>query len=502
MQPQRIWSPQQKVVYRSVEEGTGHLVVVARAGCAKTTTIEECALRVAVGFMKVAVVAFNKSIKEELRGRLPARIDVLTTHGLGLRALGPAWEHKVGKLDPSKSRIRERQIIKQAIPDPFYDDKVIVTDITKLMRIAKAKLASTPEEFVKIMQSYDCLPVEPITEEQYINWANAALLISRTPNQFITYDDMCYVPAVLGMKTGRYDYLFVDEGQDLTKAQRRLSQTGLKDKHSRIIVCGDDRQALYTFRGADENSISEFIEELKATVLPLTRTYRCPKAVVRLVNEFVPDFEAAPEAPEGLVKGGTETQMREHWQPGDFVLSRSNAPLPRLCLAALSAGIPAYIQGKDIGGSLSNLVTKSKTKTTVELAAWLLKWSVTEVARLTAAEEDEEKIEEVYDKVAAINAIAEGLEFVSQLQARIENLFDDNETTTKRRGIMFSSVHKAKGLETECVWMLENTFRPGKNLEEDNIYYVAATRTKHDLYLITLDKRGKKARPDEEIEVQ
>ncbi len=496
MQPERVWSPQQKVIYQNVEEEDGNLIILARAGCGKTTTLQHAALLMAVGQTRVGVVAFNKDIKEELRNRLPARIDVLTTHGLGLRALGPAWEPKVGKLNPEKSRFREREIIKQALPTLIYDDKVVVADVTKLMRLSKARLPETADDFRHIMNAYDCSPAAPITEEQYIAWVQAALEISRTPNQFITYDDMCYVPAYFKMRTGRYDNLLVDEGQDLNKAQRILTKNGVKDKNSRIIVCGDDRQALYTFRGADENSINEYIEDLNAKVLPLTRTYRCPRLVVELVNEFVPDFEAAPDAPEGFIKTGSETQMRTHWRSGDFVLSRTNAPLPRLCLAALSAGIPAHIQGKDIGGTLSTLIDKSKSRTTEELAAWLLKWSTTEIKRLTAAEEDEDKLEEVYDKMAAINAIAEGLEFVKDVQIRIDKLFDDN----AGKGIMFSSVHKAKGLEADCVWMLDNTFRPGKNIEEDNIYYVAATRTKHDLYLITLDKKGKKKNAEEAVE--
>ena len=47
------------------------------------------------------------------------------------------------------------------------------------------------------------------------------------------------------------------------------------------------------FAGASANALDELIDELQAEVLPLTMTWRCPKAVVRLAQRIVPDIEAA-----------------------------------------------------------------------------------------------------------------------------------------------------------------------------------------------------------------
>jgi superfamily I DNA/RNA helicase len=49
--------------------------------------------------------------------------------------------------------------------------------------------------------------------------------------------------------------------------------------------------------------------------------------------------------------------------------------------------------------------------------------------------------------------------------------------------ITCSSVHKAKGLEAERVFVLAKTLRGGSR-EEENIAYVAYTRAKMDLVLV------------------
>lgn len=57
---------------------------------------------------------------------------------------------------------------------------------------------------------------------------------------------------------------------------------------------------------------------------------------------------------------------------------------------------------------------------------------------------------------------------------------------------MFSTVHRAKGLEADRVWLLETTFKAKRRgedegdgwrsgAEEANIRYVAITRSKHEL---------------------
>jgi superfamily I DNA/RNA helicase len=71
---------------------------------------------------------------------------------------------------------------------------------------------------------------------------------------------------------------------------------------------------------------------------------------------------------------------------------------------------------------------------------------------------------------------------VRDIESRIYSLFTDDGLGSAGV-ITCSSVHKAKGLEADNVFVLEGTFRPGKE-EENNIYYVAVTRAKNRLIFV------------------
>jgi superfamily I DNA/RNA helicase len=117
----------------------------------------------------------------------------------------------------------------------------------------------------------------------------------------IDFDDMILFPLIknLRVKFGK-DVIFLDEAQDLSRARQALARKFLKPS-GRLVIVGDDRQAIYGFSGADAAALDNLVQSMNATVLPLSITWRCPKAVVSLAQTIVPDIEAAPTAPEGVV---------------------------------------------------------------------------------------------------------------------------------------------------------------------------------------------------------
>jgi len=294
---------------------------------------------------------------------------------------------------------------------------------------------------------------------------------------------MIWLPTIYDLRPKTYDVVFVDEAQDLNNCQRWMIDHTLR-KGGRLIAVGDPRQAIYQFRGAGSNVIDDLVATFDAKVLPLSITYRCPKKVVDIAKETVPDYEAADTAPEGIVEYCGWNDCVAKAQPGCFVLSRANAPLMRMCLSLLSRGVPAQIAGKDIGKNLTTLIEKSKTKTVPSLTAWLDRFQAKEQKRLMPDRKAAYNL--VCDKVDCLNVLTEGKETTIGVTQRIEKIFSDTDSTSV---VMCSTVHKAKGLERPVVWVLEDTFR-GDSIEEANIWYVAITRSMGTLMLVSNQGQG------------
>lgn len=149
-------------------------------------------------------------------------------------------------------------------------------------------------------------------------------------------------------------------------------------------------------------------------------------------------------------------------------------------MALLKAGVPANIQGRDVGANLLYFIKKSKAKTINKFIDYVNEWKEIELKRLLS---EKKKTDNCEDKVECLLNLCEGTLTIKDLQENIEKLFNDVDDDKK---VIFSTVHKAKGLERDRVFMLVDTFRygPGVTGEEANIYYVAATRAKKKLFMV------------------
>jgi superfamily I DNA/RNA helicase len=270
----------------------------------------------------------------------------------------------------------------------------------------------------------------------------------------------------------------------MAEAQLRLALAATSE-FGRVCVCGDEKQAIYGFRGADSNSLDRLKDALGAEELGLKTTYRCPKSVVRLANHFVADYYAADEAPEGTVVEKASVLTAE---PGDFVLSRTNAALVGPCLDLIRTGKRAYIKGSEIGKAALTLV--EKLGPCADLAVLKkkldrqLKTALDKIGDGCSRADTAKRIH-LRDQYDVVEAFIEGSDTYAALLANIRATFAD---APKDDAIMCSTVHKAKGLEATNVFLVVDTFKRSSD-EEDNICYVAATRAKRSLHLLGERKR-------------
>lgn len=490
----RDWSPQQAAIFDWFTAGHGNLVVRARAGTGKTTTILEGIDRAPES--SPLLVAFNKRIAEELTRKLRnPRARAMTLHSLGFGFIRRTWSNVRVDEDRAWRLAREcwgrhrapvenrpPRVIGETAPD------AVITAVVKLASLGKnaAPFASL-SDLVDLALTYNVQPengwADEVPVEQLAEVALSAMVAAARRDGTVDFDDMVFLPVVNRMTRPTYDLVVVDEAQDMNATQLLLAQAVAS---GRVCVVGDDRQAIYGFRGADGNALDRLRSELRAAELPLTVTYRCPQVVVHEAAKLVPDYTAAPTAPEGELGRVTPDAMMKLAAPSDFILSRTNAPLAPVCLALLRQGTRARIEGRDVAKGLVSLVKRMKCDAIPDLMAKLARWQERETAKLAATKRRvaEARMEYIADQVATVEALTDGLADVAELVARIEELF----SVASGPAVVCSTVHKAKGLEAERVFILADTlYCNGKrdSEEERNIHYVALTRAKASLVLVT-----------------
>lgn len=470
---ERDWSNLQRAVFNDIARGTGHTQIDAFAGTGKSTTIAEGTYHVPKG-VSVGFFAFAKANVKDLEAKVPAGVDTLTFHSFGYRASRKVFP-RVIKPDTKGEKLHGFIKAERGEEPETFD---VRDSIAKTVSLAKGYLAETYDEIDAIMDHHD-VNTHTDMRESFITTVLKVLDGCKRDTNRMDFDDMIWFPNIFDVPVTQYGMTFIDEDQDLNIAQINL---GLKcaGGNGRIISVGDERQAIYGFRGADSNAIQNIVTRLNSKRLTLSVTYRCAKAIVALAQQFVPDLEAAPSAPEGLVQDVTYGDLEHMVRPGDFILSRTNAPLLRQCLALLKANMPANILGRDLGKHMISLIRRSGAASVDGFLDYVNSYEAIEMARLVKANR---KTDTLVDKMDCLRALCEGTNSLAQVKDNIKKIFHDGDDTKDR--VILSTTHRAKGMERDKVFMLAQTYKPGiGNIEEDNLTYVAYTRAKRALYLV------------------
>jgi DNA helicase II / ATP-dependent DNA helicase PcrA len=468
----RSWSNYQHDIFKDIESGKGNTQVDAFAGSGKSSSIVEGFYHMPFG-TQALMCAFAKPIQTELEKKAPDGVTVLTLHSLGYRAARKVFT-RVGKPDDKGEKLGGFIKAERGDDPETYD---LRDNLAKAVSLCKGYLAESPTEIDPILDRHD-IDTCGESREGFITSVMKVMSACKKDTLRMDFDDMIWFPNVHPIPLEKYGMVFIDEAQDLNLAQINLALMSA-GTNGRVISVGDERQAIYGFRGADSNAIQNIVSRCNSKRLPLSVTYRCAKSIVSLAQTLVPGLEAAPNAEEGMVTEIGDSQIEKLVAPGDFILSRTNAPLLKWCLTLLKARVPANIQGRDLGKSLYAMIKKSKAKDVDSFLGWLEEWKQIEVERLVKAKRDASVIE---DKAECLSVLCEGTRNLEEVKDNLDKLFKDGDDHSR---VILSTTHRAKGLERNRVFLLRNTYKPAKGIEEQNLYYVGITRAKKELYLVS-----------------
>jgi len=258
-----------------------------------------------------------------------------------------------------------------------------------------------------------------------------------------------------------------------------------------LVTCN----SIYGFRGADTEAMESLEKKLGSMRhYPLTICWRCPSEVINLAQKIVPAIRARPGAPTGSVEEISPDFLPKIVAPGDMVLCRTNAPLITLVFQLWAAGIRAYIQGRQFGQDLLDMVIAEEYEgiTIDALSRKLQERMFREEAKLMKFPNSEGQIAFLHDKFDCLsNLIANSTstnprEAVTELKNQLNYLFSDVPQDDKVR---LSSIHRAKGLEALNVFIIEPHLlphpmaqQPWEQQQESNLAYVAVTRSRMNLF--------------------
>lgn len=482
-------SKYQKAIYNWIKKGKGNIVIQAVAGSGKTTTIIN-ATKLLDGDEDSLFVAFNKAIADELRERLPEHIKSSTLHSLGL---GMFYANT--NINPKVEFDKLSTIIKAVLQDNSIKEESrqysdYFSFLRRIIPLIKATLIDYNkfEELDEIMAKFN---VEFDVDGFTIVLIREILEKCKKQVEVIDFDDMIWIPIVNNFHSKTYDWVFIDELQDLNKAQFELVKK-VCNGHTRVVGVGDRQQSIYAFRAADTMSMDNFKEYFKAKEMPLSICYRCDRKIVEMAQQIVPEIECKENVEDGIVENIDVNTTIEKANDGNLILCRTNAPLVGMAFSLIRQHKKAIIRGRDIGKGLIRMVDKYQYVNLNDLIGKINGYKELQeekIMLIDIGKYDKKKkttLMTQIDSCETIITIAENVETVEELKATIEKIFSD-----ENEGIVCSSIHKAKGLEADKVFILRYDLMPhpmaktDEEIEqEQNIKYVAITRAKKELYLI------------------
>jgi DNA helicase-2/ATP-dependent DNA helicase PcrA len=517
--------------------------VLAGAGTGKTRTITH---RIAhlingghVAQSQVLAVTFTARAAGEMRARLRTLavegVQAVTFHAAALRQLRYFWPKVIGDrawdLVDNKIRLVSQAAHRVGLPT----EAETLRDLASEIEWAKASLVAPDDYPATAARLQRDIPVLATKVAE----AYSAYEKVKTAAQVLDFDDLLLHTTAILEEHGtiaqefreRYRCFVVDEYQDVTPLQQRLLDAWLGTRDD-LTVVGDANQTIYSFGGASPKPLLDFTRRFPdATVVRLERDYRSTPQVVSLANRVIGAARNRPagsrltligqrangtepwfaeyddESTEAAAVAGRIKKLLDSGLPASeiAVLYRVNAQSEAYEQALSEMDIPYLVRGgerffsrREIRQALTALRTAASradrsSRTLVDQVRSLLAG-----VGLTENPPPGGAAKERWDALLALVELAEEFamdkedadlgDYVAELEQRAAA---QHPPTVE--GVTLASLHAAKGLEWDAVFLIgltdgtlpiQHADGDLKALEEERrLFYVGVTRAREHLGL-------------------
>jgi DNA helicase-2/ATP-dependent DNA helicase PcrA len=283
----------------AVMHNTGPALILAGAGSGKTRVVTYRIVRLIqemkVSPFRILGVTFTNKAAQEMKdrianliGRAQAReIFMGTFHSFCLQIL-KLHADKLGYqpgftiYDDSD----QKALIKECLWDLKWDEKQVHPyAVHSYISAAKNELKN-PKEYEEMVAGVFMEKVAQIYPRYQTKLKQ---------NNAMDFDDLLFnavlllkqFPDILESYRKRFDYVMVDEYQDINSVQYQLVSS-IVHPHNNLYVVGDPDQSIYGWRGADIRNILRFEHDFPgAKVFKLQQNYRSTKSIIETAQTVI-----------------------------------------------------------------------------------------------------------------------------------------------------------------------------------------------------------------------
>ena len=293
-------------------EGTGPVVVVASAGSGKTRILTERVRYLLTEkkdkFFSVLCLTFTNKAAAEMKDRLVGipklseRAFIGNFHEFCLNIIRSRYSDIGFATSPhifdenDSRKILEEVLVKNPLLKGLYsfpEEK----DEEQRRKKQREKLFQCTE-FISA-QKRNLIEEIPEFETSYKNWGEKTTLLFQDYNRrlreqnAIDYDDILLLAyrilsrnSVATIYRRTYQYIVIDESQDLNYAQYNIIKAICGEEHKNVLMVGDPKQAIYGFNGSSPKfMLEDFPADYGAVKMEIKKNYRSSKAVLSLAEK-------------------------------------------------------------------------------------------------------------------------------------------------------------------------------------------------------------------------